>query len=227
MALNPSISKVVVPAPPTASANYDYFDIAEGTGIQNFFASQSIASGAVLQPFLTNDESTYSGRVAEKTKQTSQDIKVTSIVDYDVQFQLPKIIADAKIRMSVTLGMNVVAANANQVLLVCELFKVSGGVPEQIGEQAETNIISSIATETKSRTDNMSFTPSGRINFKIGDILRLRVTLHGRGNGGASAQGYGIDPKDRDDESTVSGAIVIESAHTTQLKLAVPFIIDI
>ncbi len=227
MALNPSINKVVVPAAPTASANYDYFDIAEGTGIQNFYASQSIASGAILQAFLTNDESTYSGRITEKAIQVSQDIQITSIVDYDVIFQMPKLISDAIIRMSVTMGMNVVSANANSVLLVCELFKVSDGVETQIGEQAETNILSETAAGTISRTDNISFTPSERVHLKIGDILRLRVTMWGRGNGATSAQGYGIDPKDRDDETTVSGAVILESAHTSQLKLAVPFIIDI
>ena len=64
--------------------------------------------------------------------------------------------------------------------------------------------------------------------FKRGETLRLNIECWAQiGNNVDSEAGYGVDPQDRDDIVTASGGICVESAFTTQLKLAVPFIIDI
>ena len=226
MALNPSIGPKVVPAAPaTANANYDYFDIAEGTGIQNFFASQSIASGGIVSYALTTDNTVYSGKITEKFIGALGWSKVSDI-DYDVTFNLPKIIKGDLV-VTVTQGVGG-GAELRSISLFVNIFKVSGGTPTQIGSEKKTELTTSSVGGVKSFTKNLTISSGGRVHFKQGDILRLNIELWGRATSASSEIGYGVDPQDRNDTTDEAGIDpVILDADTTQLKLKVPFIIDI
>ncbi len=223
MSLNPSIRKIVPASPAVANATYDYFDIAEGTGIKNFYAGMSIASGSHTS-FLTTDATTYSGRIVEK-RQGALAWGLYSDVDYDATFNLPKIIK-GKVRISCSQGVQG-SAGTKKVALLMALYKVSGGVPTQIGNDLGTNQTSLGTSGASTETHNLTFPITDRVHFKQGDILRLNVKMYGVNAIADNGFGYGLDPADRDDTITASGQIVVESAYTTQLKLAIPFIIDI
>ena len=222
MVLAPTIKKVAPASLPVASANYDFFDIAEGTGIENYFLSQRISSGATGS-FLTSDEATYSGKVVEKFD-TANSWRIRSDLDYDVTFNLPKIIK-GKIRLSLTQGVSG-DANLRNISLVDQMIKVSGGVETPFGDAMQTAELSSSLSETKSLTVNVTTDTNGRVHFKAGDTLRCNVKFWGQIGAGTQI-GYGVDPQDRND-STVDGIqTVIKDVDTTQAKLSVPFIIDI
>ena len=81
---------------PEYVTTYDYFDIAEGTGIKNFYAGQSFASGAATQYFMTSDATVYSNRIAEKVipAPDAAPLHEVSNVNYDVKFNPIKKIED-------------------------------------------------------------------------------------------------------------------------------------
>ncbi len=221
MSLNTSIGpKVVPPTPPSANVTYDFVDIADGTGTVNFFAAQSIASGAVTQHLLTTDENTASGKVVEKT--TNQSEGLLGDINYETTFNLPKLI-EGKIRVSFSEGVN---GDTDNVRLIMSLWKVSGGVPTQIGSNADSEGYTHSGAGHASFQRLLTIT-APRTHFKIGDILRLNVKQYGHMGPHPDSAGYGCDPAGRDDSSVASGGQVIETGETTQLKVAIPFVIDI
>ena len=220
MSLNTSIGpKVVPPTPPSALASYDFVDIADGTGVVNFYLCQSIASGAIVDNFLTTDATMISAKVVEKTENDTGEI---TDINYDTTFNLPKIIK-GKVRMNFSVGANV----EGTINLAISLYKVSGGTPVQIGDTVSTVIFNHSGAGRESVQRNVFIDTGGRVHFKIGDILRLKVIQNGAIGGSPSAAGYGVDPAGRDDFVEDSIAIVIEAGETTQFKVAIPFVIDI
>ena len=220
MSLNPSIRKVVPASPPTATASYDYYDIAEGTGIKNFYAAQALSSGALTDYYLTTDATDYSGRTS--CKMIPAGAGYTTDDNYEVTFNLPKIIK-GRVRASVLQGL--AAAGAGQfVFLIMKLYKVSGGTATQLGDEVVTNPVTSTASTTTFSRENVVFNVTERTHFKKGDILRLNIKVYASN---LVSTGYGTDPAGRDDVATVSGGIIATAGNSTQLKVGVPFIIDI
>ena len=219
---------MVLPEPFTtaspAIASYDYFDIADGTGIQNFYAYQSITAAASVYG-LTTDNTIYSGKIAEKFIGGFAFTK-RSDLDYDVTLNLPKIV-NGELVVSVSQGVGGGAENRYLELRI-SVYKVSGGTPTQIGSTMTSAQTASTAGGVKSNTVNMATSSGGRVHFAAGDILRLNVQLWGLSTSASSEIGYGVDPQDRDDGTDAAGIDqVIANEDTTQLKLQVPFIIDI
>jgi len=222
MSLNPSIRKVVPASPPTAAATYDYYDIAEGTGIKNFYGALSIASGSHTA-FLTTDTTAYSGMVVIKRKGALA-WGLYGDVDYETTFNSPKLVK-GNIRISATTGVQGQVANAKKICLLMALYKVSGGVPTQIGSNIGTPLTSTGAVAALTETHTLTIDVTDRIHFKIGDILRLNVKMYGAAAGATEGFGYGCDPADRNDSVTASGQVVVQDAYPTHLKVAMPFII--
>ena len=101
MALNPSIQKVVPASAPQAIASFDFFDVATGTGVQNFFGAMTEASGALVDYFLTGDNTIFSGNIVQKEIRSGGIIELSDL-DYDVSFLRPLTI-NGKVRISVLL----------------------------------------------------------------------------------------------------------------------------
>jgi len=224
MPLNPSIKKVVPPTPPSALASYDYYDIADGTGIKNFYAGCSIMSGANFH-WLTTDTSLYSGKTGERRWSYQSTTVPASDLNYDVTFNKSKVIKGT-IRVSLSMGL-AGDADSRNVRLVLNLYKVSDGVQTQIGSQMETLSYTKSDSGTQGYTENLSTTQDTKVFFKEGDILRLNVKLWGYANDASVGFGYGCDPADRDDTTDLSGVTVIPAANTTQLKVGIPFLLQI
>lgn len=224
MVLNPSIKKVTPTTPPVAVASYDYTDIANGTGIQSFYGAQATSSGAAIQYILVTDEGLYSNVIAEKSTWTGAR-KLLSNVNYDVKFNLPQQIkGDAYVSFSQGAHKTAGITSTNVKVNLYHVNKDGTELLMASGESNQTKNSGANNDETDTVTLPLDITK--RWLFKKDEILRLNMNLYGTG-GTAGISGYGCDPKDRDDILTASGGIVIENAYTTQLKLQVPFLIDI
>ena len=223
MTLNPSIKKVITPAAEGAIASYDYFDIASGTGIKNFYACQSYASGATTHTgFLTTDASIQSDPIAEKVNGGSG---LLTSKNYDVAFNLPQII-NGDIKITVSQGTYCSQADEQHAYVTMRLYKVSGGTPVQLGDEVTT--LTTLGATGISSEQKVVIITVPKTTFKKDDILRL--TVEGRGkavSAGNKATGYGCDPASRDDILTASGAALITAGETTQLKVGVPFVVDV
>ena len=209
---------------PEYVTTYDYFDIAEGTGIKNFYAGQSFASGAATQYFMTSDATVYSNKIAEKAEDATSTFAKYSDINYDIKFNLPKRIK-GKARCSFSQGVN--NASGTSMVQVRTYLYHYDGTTETLMASGATLILLRTSAGQESITNNIQYDLTTQTNFKAGDILRLNVELWGMGGAAGSAMGYGVDPVDRDDISDASGAIVIASANTTQLKLQVPFVLNL
>lgn len=213
----------------SALINYSYADIADGTGIQNFYAVQMTLSGSAVTGVLTPDAGVFSGNITEKTIYGTATYAEKDDTDYDVTFNVPKTI-NGTIVVNVTQGLNVEGAG-NGIYLLLSLYKVSGGTPTQIGSTVTTEAFETDVITIQSKTTSASIATGGNIDFKAGDILRLNIVQWSKGAGATATQGYGVDPADRNDiaEGTASHPElkILEDADTSQLKVAVPFVLDI
>ncbi len=210
-------------------ANYNYFDIADGTGIVNFYGSQSIVSGLAVTAYLTSDGTQYSGKVVEKVKPPVSSTTKVSDIDYEVTFNLPQRIK-GQAKLSVTQGCRASGGVENNVFLITKLYHVSGGTPILMASaDTDTTNKSDTGGTQASVTRNLNYDLSSQIwNFKSGDILRLNIECWAiSGNNVNNIVGYGIDPQDRNDGTTIDGLSCIADSDTTQLKLALPFILDL
>ena len=204
-------------------ATYDYQDIAEGTGIVNFYGFQAQASGAAIVGGLTSDNTLYSNVIAQKVDVGSAAWGLKDTTDYDVIFNLPKQIK-GQARLTITQGAHTAGAVSSEVSIVAELYR-NGDLMATGG----TAITHDDADALNSETKTLPFDLSSQVwNFKAGDILRLRIKLYGQGGADAVVIGYGIDPQDRDDVTDAPlPFIIIDTVDTTQLKLSIPFILDV
>ncbi len=205
-------------------ATYDYQDIAEGTGIVNFYAAQAKLSGSAIVGLLTTDNTLYSNVIAQKEDVSSTALGLQNTTDYDVTFNLPKQIK-GQARLTITQGAYTAGSVSSQVSIVAELYR-NGDLMATGG----TAITDDDADAVNSETKTLPFDLSSQIwSFKAGDILKLRIKLYGQGGADTVYVGYGVDPQDRDDvtDGAFSAGVIIDTEDTTQLKLSIPFILDV
>ena len=226
MTLNQGIRKVIPAELPYATINYDYFDISEGTGIVNLYAAQCLASGAVsvsdsvVNPILTTDSTLYSSKRVEKVDASNSK---SSHLNYDIKFNKPQMIKGIG-RVTFSQGVKYDSSNSNGYVQVA-LIHYDGITETVLASGASVTLVGSTNT-SNSVCINMDM--SDQIyRFKKDEILRLAVHMYSGGGGANGRFGYGCDPANRDDIADASGGITVQSGYTTQLKVQVPFIIDI
>ncbi len=212
----------------SAIESFDHQDIASGEGIVNYFAAQVQLSGSSVAPFLTSDNGIFSGNIAQKETRNGA-ITELSDLDYDILFNLPNTI-NGKVKVSVTIGANWGGNGVATVSLELSLFKVNLASAEtQIGSTVTTEQIdANTTTNINSATRLLEIDTGGRVSFKLGEKLRLTIKHFGSGGAANAGTGYGVDPQDRDDDSIPGGVTqIINDTETTQLKVAIPFVIDL
>lgn len=182
-------------------ASYDFTDIAEGTGIVDFYGFSENLSGSTLLAL-------------GKTSLYSADIQSsgTSWTFNSGAFNLPKIIkGTALIRFSAALTAGGASVTMNFDIAI---QKVSEGTATTIGSASTATLTSAGAgTSAKNYTIPISCTQT---HFKIGDNLRIVFTGHT--NGGTINLGH--DPANRDT------AEMTATVNPTKMECFIPFKID-
>ena len=208
------LQKKYVRSQETPIASYDYTDIASGLGTETYYAAATNTSGANIY-FLTS-AAIPSGLITEKAYNLSTDR------NYDIEFNLPRII-NGTIYVS---GYQGAFGDSTQTIyLEVNIYKVSGGAEISIDTTKYTPLTTrtGVSDSTTSEPYTLDFDTGGKIHFKKGDSLRLNIIAHGANDNAIYTCGYGIDPLDRNDTFKQ----VIEDEDSTQLKVLVPFDIDI
>ena len=181
-------------------ASYDYFDIAEGTGILTLYGATT-TTGAILTKnivYSTTIEESGAGSAPSQTFELSP-------------FNLPKIISGTAY-INVTMEADSVSTPYT-AYLVFQFYKNS----DTLGS-ATSGAVLTAASEYKTGLYSVAIPET---NFKKGDVLKLEVTMVDSASNGHLAWGH--DPKNRD--GTYITPTTTET--TTQLVVNVPFKIDI
>ena len=196
--------------------SYDYTDIEEGTGTVVFYGSvvdEDAVSDYVLSKNIFNSKTI---EIASAEKTMTADYVEHVNIDFEVSFNVAKTV---KGHAYLTGSFDYYkTADANQTAYwKATLNKVSGGVETEIGSSRFTDAVSSDRVE---KTLRISLTET---DFKPGDILRLTILAYGKYTSAGvrtAIYTFGADPKNRDRTRITPST---ESDQTTQLKLYVPF----
>lgn len=181
-------------------ASYDFTDIAEGTGVVDFYGISENLSGSTLYALTKN--SIYSADI--QSAGTSWTFNLSA-------FNLPKIIkGTAIIRFSAALTGN----QNNTMNFDVAIQKVSDGTASAIGSASTATLtLPANGTTAKNYTIPISCTQT---HFKIGDNLRIVFTGH---NGGTTIN-LGHDPANRDTPEMTA------ATNPTKMECFIPFRID-
>lgn len=189
-----------------AIANYDYTDIADGTGVKVFYGIAS-TSGAIINYHLITNTDAYSEPVG--TTHTAVGPKT---LNFDLSaFNLPRI-AQGTAFLSCGIG----ADGGAKVY-------VSGAIVQHVRGATVTDISPVISSQqvTGSPDSSMVFLPLALTTqkFERGDILRLAVTFYALGG---TATSIGHDPKNQ-----TFGSINPSTKDSTIMALHMPFKIEL
>jgi len=200
--------------------NYDWVDIAAGTGIEKFYG------GTVSGARVLSNETFYSDTVLDYSAcaDTSGVFVERFDHDYDVEFQRPVTIKGTCI-VNIPEGIYLTNNGTAEVYSVAALRKWDG--------TTETHMISghTIAKQiTHPANANMRkvgcvYLDVPKTHFKIGETLRLTVGFYTKCGAIASSYTYyGHDPENR---ATLTGDPVTFDTDPNKLIVQVPFRLDI
>lgn len=174
-----------------ALANYDYFDISEGTGVKAFYLFTS-GNGGTTDYHLTTDSGIYSNDIS-----TTEGSSSTTEYDFDLaEFNLPK-------RVTGT-AYFYFAAGITGGNVYITLKKYDGSTETNICSKTSIFDGTSSTSGTEQKLLKLDLTTT---HFKKGDILRATVELAAPG-GSASVIFY-HDPAGRSSTSDWSSSSAI------------------
>lgn len=206
------------------TANYNYTDIAEGTGIIVFFGyAENDSTG---KTYHLNQQALFSYDI-EYTATAIAEGAAAKVIDLDfdlANFNLPKSI---KGRAMFTVPLRVTAAVGAGVTtsayIVARLRKWNGTTETEISD-VQSNTIS--ATNNTSTYQIMIFGDTVPLShFKKGETLRLTIEVYGANTGGGGATNtcqIAFDPMDREGTNFTETNI-----KSRILQLNCPFVIDL
>lgn len=187
-----------------AIASYDYYDLAEGTGIKTFYGADFSLSGAVANALLTETIPAVDGEEKPPGGATTE-------FNFDLPaFALPKTIAASKAHFQCFIRNE---TGSGSYYLQIQLKKISGAVITNITEKIDSIVCTS---GFKFISFDLDCTQT---HFKKGDILRLVVA--GVVPAGKDCH-FTCEPTGRDTAHFTSAG----GAFDTTLRLLVPFKID-
>ena len=165
---------LIVP-PETATASFSFTDIAEGTGIQEFFC----AIGE------TNSGNTYhllGNAVTSKNDAADKILQAATNVDFDTSnFNLPR-----TVKGTAFVSGSFVVDSGNNVSCTATILKFDGSTETTIG----ATITSQTETATSTERGILLEIPLTQTLIKKGELLRLTITVTSAGG----ASGVHADP---------------------------------
>lgn len=203
-----------------ATANYNWTDIADGTGVVIFYGASDTDGDQFLQTQVIYSNGIEVGGTAVASGESFN-------VDFDLTaFNTPKTVKGTAYIEYGHYGAKVNRTGATNMnaYVTFTLYKFDGTTETQIG--TNNTYVTFDATPVK-RTFCMTLDLT-ETSFKAGDILRLTAVGTITGGGGGAETGrvvIGSDPKNRD------GTYITPSSDSpatiTQLILNLPFVIDL
>ena len=185
-----------------ALANYDYTDLAEGTGIQTFYGCDIVDSAGTSYVLLTEAIPASDGETAEIGGPTTRNFDLT-------QFNLSKTVTGTGYFQSAILGA------ATGMTLKAKLQKWDGTTATDITSQF---------TSTNPSGVSYKFVffkmPCTKTHFKKGDILRLQIVTE---KGGAGTGYFVHQPTG----AATANFAVPTNVPSTIMRVLVPFKIDV
>ena len=207
---------------------YDYFDIAEGTGVIEFELGTS-HDNQVSSPSTNNDtgilnRNTFYSQSVEQLETgyvgTTGDNPIID-VNFDlVEFNLPKTVKGTAIATINSYYADLGGATQNTYYTYVRVVKWDGSSETEIGKCYNTRHTGPTVYNA-SDTYKIDLTET---NFKIGDILRVNVIIdyyYSGGAGHSSNVAFGCDPENRD--GTYIKPSTDSPATTTKATIKIPF----
>jgi len=210
-------------------ASYDYSDIAEGTGVFHFYPWVGVDSNV-----LSSTNTHYSNDVVKHydLNDTTTSTKILD-VDFDVVFNLPKIIGGTAV-VTLTLGYNMTTADGGFEQFARVRIRKDDGVNPEV-EVATNDTALFAESDTGHLTQNAPYSETFSVeidvpktHYRKGDILRLTIEIWGKTDATKrSWMGFGCDPADQNDDYTDLTGKIIEDTDRTVLDFYVPFVLDL
>jgi len=210
----------------TANINYDYTDIAAGTGIETFYGG--VMSGA----HVLSNNTFYSDKVIEWSEnQTGSTMTKVFDLDYDVPFNVPRTLKGKSV-INVPMGFRSKAANVYYEIYVNNIIKKWDGTTETtLGTGASLHLSGTNLADGDIKTAMTATEIDVPKNLlKKGDTLRLTVEGYCMSNNGRMI--IGNDPQNRATSiwSETDGGAPFDftfGTDPTNLLFQVPFKIDL
>lgn len=208
--------------PEGSIATYNFIDLAEGTGVVQYYGAKVSGAYLLTTNQLYSDEITTSG-----TAITSSAYVQSNSVNFDLTFNKPQNIK-GDVLVNHTLGCYTALDFTRKTFASYAVVKYDGTTSTTLasGNSSVYDLTSLGLTGTGSKEMLTKLNIPTVQHFKKGHTLRIHVEQWGVSNGSNGVIfGYGHDPQGRADptpsEKTVSGA------QTTKLSVYVPFVIDL
>ena len=180
-----------------ALVNFDFTDIARGTGYEDYFLIESQDSGGKDYHLVSNRDFSNSVKISKS--------QATSDLDYDLTpFVIPRTV-NGTVLISIP-GDG--SATDVGVVWIIELYRWDGTTETQLGSTINFS-------GTLLNVGNMFYFRMPIVNelIAVGETLRLRVSF---AIAGIDTGNYGIDPANRSDGNFI----------TTTSKISIPYKLD-
>ena len=198
-------------------ASYSFTDIAEGTGVVQFYGA-SVSTGTATNIYILT---TNSGFYSSQGGVFSLGGGGTFTQDFDVIFNLPKVIyGNCYINFPVDVSNDSGTATS---YIVCSIKKISDGTTTTIGAstQSENFVLTGV---THSDYKLSLRIPVAITTFKSGDTLRLSLSCTVSHSGGGSIPGSSVAFAPTGSQGATGGGF---ANNGTRMSFFVPFKIDL
>lgn len=192
--------------------NYDYSDIASGTGYKIFYAYNERLSGSVVN-YRLDSNPIYSYDI-ETSGASAVAYTIVKDLDFDVLFNKPQNIkGDIKFIIPVRAG----GGGSPYVYFIVYVMKWDGATETILATCQSPELEAVTLPKTISMSANVAKT-----HFKSGEYLRVTVQMVAKSNP-ASTFAVFHDPMNRDGWGVTVGTTIA----TTKLQVHVPFVMDL
>ena len=206
----------------SAVASYNYYDIAEGTGIKLFYGCG--ISDSTGQDYILTENQIYPAQAAKEITgtTTSASYALTSDTDFDLTaFNTPRTIRGTAY-INFCFGAATSDGGAGYTKIIAKLRKWDGSTETEIASNTSEELVTTTAFTNRLASFTITIPET---HFKIGEQLRLTMLQYAYTVGGTktTTTTYGCDPMNMDGTITPS----TDDTAITQLKLWIPFKLDL
>ena len=191
--------------------NYNYADIASGTGYKIYYGYNEKISGSAYYKLTTDPIFSYD---IESSGSSGTDTTLIKDIDFDILFNKPQNIKGA---VKFNFGYTVLTGGTPFTWITARVRKWNG--------TTETTLASVTTPVVQSATNPKVFCMSATVpltHYKVGETFRITIELYGYSNP-ACDHVFFHDPMNRNS----CGVTVGTTIGTTKFEVHVPFVMDL